>query len=359
MPPTKPTLRSRIEAWLHQQWYVRTKPNWFLAMLVPLYQLLRGLDHLPYRMGFKRAWQADVPVWVIGNLTIGGTGKTPLVIALVQLAKQQGVRVGVISRGYGGSHRAAMKVHADSDWQVVGDEPLLIARATQVPVAVARRRADAAKLLQADCDLLICDDGLQHQALARDLEVLLIDGQRRFGNRALLPAGPLREPIPSDLHARFAMVVCNGPSPETAQSAVGQTTSCEPNEVSMQLTSADWQSLDGQQTTSATFHQQRLRALAGIGNPERFFSQLRAWGLSFDVIASADHQAVEPSAFADCDAVLMTEKDALKYQHLAPALRAKLWYLPIHAQFSALPFAHSIWTELSQRSARKISTRSG
>ncbi len=346
MPQTQPTIRSRIEASLLRQWYERTRPSWFLALLVPIYRSLRWLHGLPYRIGIKRAWQADVPVWVVGNLTVGGTGKTPLVIALVQFAQQNGVRVGVISRGYGGSHQQATLVDANSDWRLVGDEPLLIARTTQVPVAVAQRRVDAAKLLQAQCELLICDDGLQHQALARDLEVLLIDGARRFGNGALLPAGPLREPVPIDLPARFAMVVCHDAGTQA-------------NEVSMHLQTTAWRSLTGEQRNDQEFQNLRLRALAGIGNPQRFFDQLRAAGLAFEIIASADHQAVDDAEFVDCDAVLMTEKDALKYQHLPVALRAKLWYLPISAQFAQLPFGHSIWTELCLRSTRKIQPGSG
>lgn len=286
-------------------WYRRDTPPWPLRWLSALFGAIVRLRRALYDSGWLRTIHVGVPVWVVGNISVGGAGKTPLVIALVQLCQQQGLRVGVISRGYGGSQRGTLVVPANPDPRIVGDEPALIALRTGAPVAVGRDRIAAAHALleSQSLDLILSDDGLQHLRLGRDLEIVVIDGRRRFGNGYLLPAGPLREPL-SRL-ATVALCVCNGGEAQA-------------NEVPMQLA-----------VTALTRVQDRaevawptgiVHAVAGIGDPERFFLTLEARGLQVIRHPLADHQALTASElhFDDPYPVLMTEKDAVKCRDFAP-----------------------------------------
>ena len=300
-------------------WYGDTPPplSWRLVEL--LYAGITSLRRRLYRTGTLRSHRIARPVVVVGNLTAGGTGKTPLTIALIDALRARGLAAGVVSRGYGGSERGPLMVDADSDAARVGDEPLLINRRTRAPVAIGRDRVAAANLLleSAAVDVVIADDGLQHYRLRRDVEICVVDGARRFGNARLLPAGPLREPL-----ARLAdvdFVVVNG----------GEA---QGDEIPMRLANdGAYRVGDPQSRTDlAAFAGRRVHAVAGIGNPARFFDGLRARGIDVVEHAFADHHAYVASdlAFGDDAPVLMTEKDAVKCRAFA---MASWWALPVAA----------------------------
>jgi tetraacyldisaccharide 4'-kinase len=264
-----------------------------------------------------------VPVVVVGNLTVGGTGKTPLVLWLARALRARGRQPGIVSRGYGGRGvRGALRVHAGSDVGVVGDEALLIARRSGCPVAVGRDRAAAAALVAGDgADIVIADDGLQHYALARDVEVAVLDDARRLGNGHCLPAGPLREPA-SRLSDVDAVVVHDD--------ATG-VNEWPPGAFPMRLQARAVRALASNAERSLeSFAGERVHALAGIGNPERFFVSLRSQRL--DVIAHPfpDHARLrrEDIGFGDGLPVLMTEKDAVKCARFAGP---EHWYVSVDA----------------------------
>lgn len=303
-------------------WYGSTAPTWGLRVLAMLYGALTALRRCLYRLHVLHAIRLPVPVIVVGNITTGGTGKTPLVIALIQELRARGFRPGVVSRGYGGSARVPQVVAADADPAQVGDEPAVIARATGALVAIGRDRAAAARLLLAagGIDIIIADDGLQHYKLLRNVEICVIDGGRRFGNGRLLPAGPLREPL-----VRLESVdlrVCNG---GTAQ----------PGEYPMRLIGDVALALAHPecQRPLHDFAGQRVHAVAAIGNPARFFAQLRAAGIQTIEHAFADHHAFAASdlEFDDDLTLLMTEKDAVKCRAFAGAQH---WYVPVRAELA-------------------------
>ncbi|HUD42622.1 MAG TPA: tetraacyldisaccharide 4'-kinase [Dokdonella sp.] len=324
-------------AGLQRIWYGGAAVPGWLSALVPVYRLLRWLHRMPYRLGWRRATRLPVPILVVGNLTAGGSGKTPLVIALVEALHARGWRPGVVSRGYGGRTRTPRLLDAHPDPAEVGDEPALIRRRTAVPVAVGRDRAAAAQLLLAEgVDVVIADDGLQNPALARDLEICVIDGERRFGNGRLLPAGPLREPL-----TRLATLpwrVCNG---GTAQSG----------EVPMRLHGDRAVNLaTGQVQPLADFAGHAVHAIAGIGHPERFFAALRARGIDVQAHPFPDHHAYVPSdlAFGDGLPVLMTEKDAIKCAAFAADLQ---WSVPVDAELPG-DFVDALTSALASARAR-------
>ncbi|GAA0704688.1 tetraacyldisaccharide 4'-kinase [Dokdonella soli] len=310
-------LAARIE----RIWYAGTAVPVWLSALVPVYKALRALHQAPYRLGWRKPARLPVPVIVVGNLTAGGSGKTPLVIALVDALRTRGFRPGVVSRGYGGTQRDPLLLDDMPEPARVGDEPCLIRRRTGAAVAVGRDRAHAATLLLGrGVDVVIADDGLQNPRLARDIEICVIDGQRRFGNGRLLPAGPLREPV-----ARLADVafrLCNG--------GVAQ-----PGETAMRLVGEMAVAVAGGSGTRPleSFAGQRVHAVAAIGNPERFFVSLRAHGIDVVPHAFADHHAFLPSdlAFGDDLPVLMTEKDAIKCTRFAGA---NAWCIPVRAELA-------------------------
>ena len=297
-------------------WYgAQPAPLWARA-LVPVYRLLRWLDKARFTLHLARVQHLSVPVIVIGNLGVGGSGKTPLTLALIESLRASGWRPGVVSRGYGGTQRAPHLLAAADLAARVGDEPLLLRDIGQVPVAVGARRAQAARLLLAQgVDVILSDDGLQHRALARDIEVCVIDGVRRFGNGRLLPAGPLREPVSRLGSVDFA--VCNG---GTAASG----------EVAMTLAPGALRALYAT-GTAAPAPGAEVRAVAGIGDPTRFFASLRALGYRVHEHAFADHHAYAVADFAFDDGalpLLMTEKDAVKCAAFA---RPHWWVLPVRA----------------------------
>ncbi len=316
MPRTAGVLRHAM----NRLWYGRQPLARVLLPLSFLYCSVVRLRRLAYRRGLLGSVRLPVPVIVVGNLTVGGTGKTPLIVWLSAFLRRHGYRPGIVSRGYGG--RAAQwprAVHPDSDPAEVGDEPVLLARRCGCPVYAGPQRVGAARMLleHHGCDVLLADDGLQHYALARDLEIAVIDGERRFGNGHCLPAGPLREPL-----ARLrsvALLVSNGPA--------------RGRELAMHLVATGVHSVqdDGAGPPLRTFLGRRLHALAGIGNPTRFFDTLRRHGLDIVEHPLADHHAFRASdlQFGDGAVVFMTEKDAVKCRRFA---RPGHWYLAVDAE---------------------------
>jgi tetraacyldisaccharide 4'-kinase len=311
---------------LEKHWRQTTVISLLLLPLSVLFSMLAWLRRTAYRLGLFSIVSAPVPVVVVGNLSVGGTGKTPVVIWLTKELRARGFTPGVVSRGYGGSGEMS-EVRATSSPRDAGDEPVLIARRTHCPVWVGRDRAAVANSLVAahpQVDVLISDDGLQHYHLARDFEIVVVDASRQFGNRLLLPAGPLREPV-SRLNTVDAAVVNGGEVPQLPVTAFA-----------MQLGGSEFLNLvdPSKRMAAGQFGNMKLHAAAGIGDPERFFSYLRSLGLSFTPHAFPDHHVFTRSdlEFAGANAVLMTEKDAIKCSCFA---REIWWALPVDAQIDS------------------------
>ncbi len=283
-----------------------------------------------YRLGLPRSVRLPVPVVVVGNITAGGSGKTPLALYLAQELARHGRRPGIVSRGYGGTVQGVRAVRAESDAGEMGDEPVLLARRAGCPVFVGPDRLAAARALLAAhplCDVLIADDGLQHYRLARDVEIAVLDG-RGLGNGWPLPAGPLRE-CPGRL-AEVDAVVLHG---EDAALPAGVS----PRRVfRMELAGQRFVSLGEPARTCGVeeLRGKRVHALAGTGNPARFFRQLEGLGLQFVAHGFPDHHRFRQAdiEFMDAEALLMTEKDAVKCRAFAPR---EAWYLPVEARLDA------------------------
>ncbi len=330
-------LRARLTAWFERRWYGGQRPNVVLRALAALFARVAAARRRDYLSGKRLAERAGVPVIVVGNLAVGGAGKTPLTVALVEALRRDGFRPGVISRGYGRQGSRPRRVCADDHPADAGDEPLLIARRTGAPVAVAAQRIEAARLLvdSGEVDVLVADDGLQHYALARDIEILVIDARRRLGNGLLLPAGPLRESPARAATCDFTVV--NGGEPG-------------PGEVGMRLVLQHAVALnDARLRPLDAFRGQRVHAVAGIADPERFFSALRAAGIDPVAHPFPDHHPfrAEDLAFADALPVLMTEKDAVKCLGIAPA---NAWAVPVSADLPAA-FTDAVTARLRALSA--------
>lgn len=299
-------------------WYSdqRGLPYYLLLPVSWLFCLLVLLRYQCYRFGLFRSQRSSVPVVVVGNITVGGTGKTPLVIWMANFLKDQGYRPGIISRGYGGSARSwPQQVRADSDFIVVGDEAVMIAARTECPMAVGPQRVEVAKLLveHYEVDVIISDDGLQHYAMQRDIEVAVVDGERRFGNGQCLPAGPLRE-RPSRLD-RVDMIVVNGEGERHEHPmSVG-------NQFAVNLVNGETRDLQ-------QFKGSKVNVLAGVGHPARFFADLTEAGLDIEAHEFPDHYeySEDDLAFNDGRAVLMTEKDAVKCVRFATQ---EHWCVPV------------------------------
>jgi len=309
-----------VRDWLERRWYSSQPAPLALRPLSSLFGAISRSRRLRLQ---EQARPLEAPVIVVGNLAVGGTGKTPFVIWLVERLREWGYQPGVISRGYGGrAPRYPWRVSARTPVSESGDEPLLIATRTAVPVMVGADRVAAARALieQAGVDVIVSDDGLQHYALARSLEICVVDGARGLGNGALLPAGPLREPA-TRLH-EIPLVVING----------GGFDAQHEGQIEMQLRATEAVPLAGGAPTHLDrFVGQRVHAVAGIGNPRRFFDMLRARGIDVIEHAFADHHAFSSQdiQFLDGMKVLMTEKDAVKCRDFAgPALFA----VPVRAQ---------------------------
>jgi len=319
-------MRSRLEA----MWYGQRGPVW-MAPLSGLYGLVMAFRSVLYRLGLRHRIRIGVPVVVVGNLTVGGTGKTPLVAWLSTHLAAVGMRVAIVSRGYGGKARGVTRVTLHSRPSEVGDEPLLLARRAQATVFIGRDRVAAAKAAVADgADIVLGDDGLQHLALVRNCEIVVIDGQRGFGNGSLLPRGPLRE-SPRRLRRVNAVVINGALKPGFQLPGFLSRTA-----FTMQMRPGDARPVagSGQLRSLASFRGTGVHAVAAIGNPQRFFDMLREAGLTLYEHPMPDHHDFKPGDldFGDSLPVLMTEKDAVKCAAFADA---RCWYVPVTAEFAA------------------------
>ncbi len=312
-------------------WQKRSGRALLLSPLSLLFGLLASLRRALYRMRVLCAVRLPVPVIVVGNIAVGGSGKTPTVDWLVRQLRAAGWSPGIVSRGYGGTVEGIGLVSADSDPSLCGDEPVLLARLTRCPVAIGRDRPAAAQALLAahpECDLIVSDDGMQHYRLARDVEIAVVD-QATLGNCRLLPAGPLREPL-GRLRS-VDLVIAHGALSLPVSAAIGSVAVA-----SMVLEGASFRSLRRPDDTcqASAFRGQRVHALAGIGRPERFFDQLRAMGLDVVEHPFPDHHRFSAADldFAPDEAKLMTSKDAVKCAPFAPD---NAWEFPVQASIGS------------------------
>ncbi|MES2351357.1 MAG: tetraacyldisaccharide 4'-kinase [Pseudomonadota bacterium] len=338
-PPSK---SSALEATLTRNWLRRGPLACALWPVSLVFGALSGLRAAMFRAGWLKSSRLPVPVVVVGNIYIGGTGKTPLTIWLVQALQAAGMKPGVISRGHGSSADGAREVGAASTPAQVGDEPLLIKQRTGCPVMVGRDRAATGRALLAahpEVDILLTDDGLQHYALQRDIEIILFDG-RGAGNGWLLPAGPLREPV----SRRRDFTVINTPRLDAGLAAAVGGHRGAPAPIQMVLAGDHAEQLRdrGVRRTLAELASSgaglRIAAAAGIGNPARFFGMLKAAGLRITELPLPDHHDFQDRPFAalDADLILMTEKDAVKCAQIEE-LRddPRLWVVPVTARIDS------------------------
>ncbi|GJI91784.1 tetraacyldisaccharide 4'-kinase [Duganella hordei] len=341
-PPSK---SSALEATLTRNWLRRGPLACALWPVSLVFGALSGLRAAMFRAGWLKSSRLPVPVVVVGNIYIGGTGKTPLTIWLVQALQAAGMKPGVISRGHGSSADGAREVGAASTPAQVGDEPLLIKQRTGCPVMVGRDRAATGRALLAahpEVDILLTDDGLQHYALQRDIEIILFDG-RGAGNGWLLPAGPLREPV----SRRRDFTVINTPRLDAGLAAAVGAHRGAPAPIQMVLAGDHAEQLRdrGVRRTLAELAGLassgaglRIAAAAGIGNPARFFGMLKAAGLRITELPLPDHHDFQDRPFAalDADLILMTEKDAVKCAQIEE-LRddPRLWVVPVTARIDS------------------------
>jgi tetraacyldisaccharide 4'-kinase len=318
-----------VQQRLPELWYRESAGPSLLQPLSWMYRLLLALRRRAYLSGWLATARAPRPVVVVGNLTVGGTGKTPLTIWLARELRARGLAVGLLSRGYGRRGAAPREVLVGSDWHEVGDEPLILARRGGCPTFVAVDRVAGARALAArGVEVIVADDGLQHLRLGRDCAIVVIDGARGFGNGRLLPAGPLREPLAA--LSRADLVVVNGAPTHASLAQLPRQ-----GVLGMQLSAQEAMRLDAQVAprTLASFAGERVHAVAGIGNPQRFFAQLREAGIEVLEHPFPDHHPFSAAEldFGDRLPVLMTEKDAVKCTGFGDE---RLWYVPVAAQFS-------------------------
>ncbi len=303
-------------------WYGKHPLGTALIPLSWLFCTLVGIRRQAYQYHLLNRYRAPVPLIIVGNITVGGTGKTPLVVWLTKFLKRQGFKPGIISRGYGGQAKKwPQPVYPESNPDQVGDEPVLLARQSGCPVVVAPQRSKAVQMLleNNECNLIISDDGLQHYALHRDIEIAVLDGIRRYGNGHCLPAGPLRESV--NRLEKVDLIVTKGtalPHEFTLQYKIKP----------LRRVTDDTPLRALEQLGSRTVH-----AVAGIGHPIPFFTSLRDRGLKLHCHIFPDHHHYKPTdiQFGDHLPVVMTEKDAVKCQHFASPQH---WYLPIEAHLS-------------------------
>ncbi|WP_440905043.1 tetraacyldisaccharide 4'-kinase [Catenovulum sp. SX2] len=307
--------------WIERGWYKQHKGTYLLLPLTLIFWLLSALRRCLFKLGIKKSYRCSKPVIVVGNITVGGTGKTPFVIWLVEYLQQQGLKPAVISRGYGGQiKQGAHLITVEDSAELVGDETRLIANRTSVPVVVGANRADCCNLLeqQADVDIIISDDGLQHYALQRDLEIILLDGNRLLGNGFLLPTGPLREGA-WRLNSS-TLVITNGrvSNPFTTDYFV-----VEPQGL---------KAVNPKYNNSVFSIDTAYHAVCAIGNPQRFYDSLAQESIQIlEYHHFLDHHKFNSADFDQLkdQPVIMTEKDAVKCQNFA---KDNWCYLPIGIQ---------------------------
>ena len=305
---------------LDRMWYGRGGWGRWLAILSLPYVAAVRVRRALFHRGLRTSHRIGVPVVVVGNITVGGTGKTPLVVWLVQRLRAHGYRPGVICSGYrGGAREWPRHVCADSDPAEVGDEAVLVAKRCSCPVVAAPDRVAAARVLlgEADCDIVVSDDGLQHYRLARDVEIAVLDGQRRHGTGWCFPAGPLREPISRLESVDFVVTKGHAREGEYRMELSGRL---------LRQAADDSVVIDPADLPAGTVH-----AVAGIGNPCPFFRRLRDLGLRISTRAFPDHHpfSSDDIDYPDGRPVIMTEKDAVKCRRFATG---RHWYLPVDAE---------------------------
>ena len=325
--------------WIHRVWYEGGSTYRLLLPLSGLYWLLIGLRRCLYRFGVLNTHRAVVPVIVVGNITTGGTGKTPVTVWLARELRARGFSPGIVSRGYGGSRSSSsMRVDSASDPAMVGDEPVLLSRLSGCPVVVDADRFRAAEMLVEDgANLVIADDGLQHYRLERTYDICVIDGARGLGNRHLLPAGPLRDTI-SRL-GEVDQVLLNG----SLQAQADVLSAVEQNAIEFELVAVEVSRLNGSLTRPIDrFEGTTVHGVAAIGNPGRFFDLLRAHGMQVIEHAFPDHARLSAGEldFGDDFDILMTEKDAVK---LGRPKSNKLWAVPVELRMD--PLLSGPWLE--------------
>jgi len=301
-----------------RHWRSRGAIAWLLWPASLVFGVMVFARRLSFRLRLFKSHSAGIPVVVVGNLTAGGSGKTPLVLRVVEILKARGWKPGIVSRGYGGGATGPVAATIASDPAEVGDEPILLARRSGCPVWVAPERVAACRALRTespDCNVIVTDDGLQHYALRRDVEICVVDG-RGFGNGFLQPAGPLREPR-SRLRSVDAVVTQGAPDVQ------GYKMVLEGDRLVRFTDARDVR-------PAKSFAGQRMHAVAGIGDPKRFFLQLARFGIKVVPHPFRDHHAfrAEDFAFGDSDPVVMTEKDAVKCKAFA---QAHFWVFPVSA----------------------------
>lgn len=313
---------------LERSWYQKSLLTIFLFPLSIFFSLLIKIRYLVYKSKILPSMSAKCPIVIIGNISVGGVGKTPLVLALLQSFQSLGIRAGVISRGYKGSAQGELYVESEHDAKLVGDEPILLAQ-SGFPVVIGRDRHLAAELLlmhHPDIQLILSDDGLQHYRLNRSLEIAVIDGIRAFGNGYLLPAGPLREPV-SRLQCVQALVI-NGVMDSVDQKFLPEHIPV----FQMQLLGNRFYHLsdDQNEVDADFFYGKTIAALSAIGNPDRFFSTLKTLGISnFQEYIFPDHHYFQYSDIPNnVDIIIVTSKDAVK---LKQCLQNNIWVLPVQA----------------------------
>ena len=329
-----------MSEWLQGEWERRGGGALVFLPLTFLFWIATAVRRALYRLRILPRWRAKVPVVVVGNITVGGTGKTPLALAILDLLERRGYTAGVVARGYGrvppkeNDPRGVVRVYPDiATPELFGDEPVLIARRSRVPVYISPDRAAAARALldaHPEVNVIVSDDGLQHYALERDIEIAVVDGDRRFGNGLLLPSGPLREPV-SRL-ARVDAVVVNGGGGERLETGAPRT-------FPMHLASERFSRLASNQELAPPEFALMARgrnvvAVAGIGNPDRFFDHLAALGVGALRRAFPDHHHYQPAdlKLPGAEIIVMTEKDAVKCAAFADG---RMWFLRVEASLPA------------------------
>lgn len=324
-------MSQKRDAIITKAWYDGAAWLYLLWPLSVIYHLIIWIRQYLYRKGLLTIYRANVPVIIVGNITVGGTGKSPLVCHLIEALREKGFNPGIVSRGYGAKIKKneVREVFNTSLPSEVGDEPLMLKTKLNCRIFVSPSRALAVQALeQTGCDIIISDDGMQHYALHRDIEICVFDGQRKWGNGYLLPMGPLREPI-SRLKS-IPYLVVNGASHARSygQSSLNQKA------FSMTLQASLLVNLySGETKPLSAFSDKAVHAVAAIGHPERFFSTLSSSGLKLEAHAFVDHHAYQVSdfAFEQTLPIIMTEKDAVKCEHLK---LNDAWFLPVSAQLN-------------------------
>lgn len=322
-------MREKLEKYLNNTWYSEESSPLLLRLLSKLFDLFRRFRLFLYTRQWFNSLKGPVPIIVVGNITVGGTGKSPIVLFLIDSLQREGFAVGVVSRGYGGSlgKKKCVLVDQNHTADQIGDEAFMIYQRNKVAFAIGRKRAQAALLLMREhpeLNVIISDDGLQHYNMQRSVEFVVVDGQRGFGNMQLIPSGPLREPV-----ARLESV--------DGVFINGKATHASLNEIESQqfnLVPAYFRKLNSVNETREiqAFFAKKVHAFAGIGNPDRFYKLLRSLGLEVIEHSISDHARMPDSFFSNFsdELIVMTEKDAVKYPNV---VTGDVWYLPVTVQF--------------------------